>query len=361
MNIEWNISVVLAHSVMYFARESAGGTWGVLKACSPEIPTPQDPAISYINGMVEELKQFPLMRKVMAAAQTGEKVEVDGTTYDFTGKGDADYQRKFADQMGQALLDNQKKYGSDIIKQRLTELERSDPEGFKARKDLYSRIIGSIQSGAPDYEAAMQLEGEVLADLERGAQLGPRRLKEVQEGVRGHQVARGGGYGTADTFQEAGVVEMAGRQQLNSAQQMALDFLRSGVSKEDKENRFNQQGMANLGAFLSGETPTAQFGQLSGAQNGAAPFFMGQPIPGVNMNAGVQGMQNQFSAYLADANYASQQISPAFAGLGMGLQGAAAATAWMPQNNAPNPWTINTQATNGSDGYAWGVTGSKKF
>jgi hypothetical protein len=67
--------------------------------------------------------------------------------------------------------------------------------------------------------------------------------------------------------------------------------------------------LANAASFLSGSTPVAQFGQISGAQQGASPFNpMGiQSGIGVNPNAGAQGQQYAMNTYNQKMNYASQQ------------------------------------------------------
>jgi hypothetical protein len=73
--------------------------------------------------------------------------------------------------------------------------------------------------------------------------------------------------------------------------------------------RMRQQRLANAASFLSGTTPVAQFGQISGAQQGAAAFNpMGvQSGLTLNPNAGAQGQQFAMNTYNQQMNYAAQQ------------------------------------------------------
>ena len=104
-------------------------------------------------------------------------------------------------------------------------------------------------------------------------------------------------------------------------QQRALQFLESGASPEDIEYRKTQTGLANLSAFLRGETPTAQFSQLSGAQNGAVPFTQApQSNVGLNPNAGSQGANYAQNIYGTQVNSYQQQANPYLAGTGIGIQ-----------------------------------------
>jgi len=123
-------------------------------------------------------------------------------------------------------------------------------------------------------------------------------------------------------------------------QQKAAAFLSGGFAKADRNYKKDQQDLANLGAFLSGQTPTAQFQQLSGAQNGAAPFVGTTPGPGLNPNAGAQGAQ--FAQQNYQTQMANPQNNPWMQGLGMGLQ------------------TIGTAAAiGGQQGFGWWGAGKK--
>ena len=181
-------------------------------------------------------------------------------TYDFKGYSDADATREemefgleAADKMAAGMLDVQKKHGLDFVAQRNLELEASDPIGAAVRKKLGE---------------------EALAGLERGYELDPGMRREVDQGSLSHMAATGNILGSGSAVQ-------------------------AGERRGDAAFRQYQQRLANAASFLSGSTPVAQFGQLSGAQQGASPFNpMGiQSGIGVNPNAGAQGQQFATNTY----------------------------------------------------------------
>ncbi len=283
--------------------------------------TPKGPdyAASAREGVYAELETSPFTYLINAVAKTGGRIELDGQTYDFTGLGDADNARVTAEKMAQALLDMQQKYGADYVRQRLAELQASDPDGQTARKQLYEATMASLD--APINEQNYKVQELLLDRLGRGAQLDPETTRQVQQNVRGVQAARGNIRGNAAVAQEARAVTAAGEQQRSASQQQAADFLAAGLDPTDVEYRRIQQGMANLGAFLGGETPTAQFGQLSGAQGGAAPFIGGGPnAVQINPNAGVQGAQQAQNQFAIQSSYDRTQANPFLAGASLGLQ-----------------------------------------
>ena len=133
--------------------------------------------------------------------------------------------------------------------------------------------------------------------------------KGAMQGVLGSQSKRGNLFGNAPSIQEA----------------MAVG---------DVGYRIYQQDVANMGAYGAGVAPTAQFGALSGAQQGASPF-QGQNI----MQTGIGAMSNQQfgqatgGIYDAQVKLAQQgspwsQIGGMAAGLGLtALTGGAAGMA----------------------------------
>ena len=209
-------------------------------------------------------------------------------TYDFKGYSDADATRedmKFggeaADYMAKTMLEVQQKYGKDFVKQRLEELKAADPTGYEVREML----------------------GEsAKADLARGTELSPEMARQVTQQERAAQSARGNIYGSAPAAAEA-------------------------MSLGDAGFRMRQQRLANAASFLSGSTPVAQFGQISGAQQGASPFNpMGiQAGIGVNPNAGAQGQQFAMNTYNQKMNFAAQQqpIGSQLLGMAAGIGGQA--------------------------------------
>jgi hypothetical protein len=222
---------------------------------------------------------------------TGAEKEVD-----FTGIGDIDMSRanldyyiESAGKISESMLEQSEAHGVRFVEQRRKELEAADPEGFAMRQEMGKRIM---EGGEKHFMAA---------------------AKGAMHGTRGSQSARGNLFGNAPSMQEA----------------MAVG---------DVGYRMYQQDLANMGAFGAGVAPTAQFGALSGAQQGASPF-QGQNIlrsgigPMSNQQLGQtsMGIYGQQSAnYRADLAQGSpwSQIGGMAAGLGLtALTGGAAGMA----------------------------------
>jgi hypothetical protein len=209
-------------------------------------------------------------------------------TYDFAGSSDADATREemefgaeAADFMAKTMLEVQQKYGKDFVKQRIEELKAADPTGYEVRQ-----MLG---------DAAKE-------DLARGTELSPELARQVTQQERAAQAARGNIFGSAPAAAEA-------------------------MSLGDAGFRMRQQRLANAASFLSGTTPVAQFGQISGAQAGASPFNpMGiQSGITLNPNAGAQGQQWAMNTYNQQMNFAANQqpIGSQLLGMAAGIGGQA--------------------------------------
>lgn len=295
----------------------------------PDIPDPNEAAIA---GTVADLQNFPFQYTIDAVAKMGGKWTdpATGKTYDFTGLGDADNAAIISDQMAQALLDIQKNYGADYVRQRIENLKQADPKGYAARKELFDRIMADANR-RPDRPLSNELQGLITQTLEKGGRLDQRATQQVQEKVRGGQVGRGLYLGNAAAQQETGALVDASDQVRSQRQQQGVNFLEAGVSPEDVEYRRIQQALANLGAFVNNQTPEAQFGQLSGAQAGAAPFTStGTPNARTNPNAAAEGISFAYGSY----NNLSQQANPwlASASTGINTLGTMASLGWSPWN-----------------------------
>lgn len=270
---------------------------------------PDAPSIAGANeaGVWADLETLGVRKLIANASKYGKSVDVkvpifdadgnkkkdeDGNivfkdvTYDFKGYSDADSTRadmefggEAADFMAKTMLEVQQKYGKGFVKQRLEELKAADPTGYEVREML----------------------GEsAKADLARGTELSPEMARQVTQQERAAQSARGNIYGSAPAAAEA-------------------------MTLGDAGFRMRQQRLANAASFLSGSTPVAQFGQISGAQAGASPFNpMGiQAGIGVNPNAGAQGQQFAMNTYNQKMNFAAQQqpIGSQLLGMGAGMLG----------------------------------------
>lgn len=273
------------------------------------------------QGVYADLETYPLRYLTDAASRTGGVVTIDGKTYDFTGLGDADNARVMSDKMAQTLLDIQKGLGPQFIEQRIAELKQADPQGYAARKDLFDRIMADSQAN-PDRPMAEELQNSIASTLQNAGKLDKKGLEEVQGQVRGGQISRGNYLGEAATSQEANAVVGASNTLRDQQQETAQGFLGSGVTPEDVAYRRMQQSLASLGAFQSGQTPTANFASLSGAGNGAAPFYGGSGSGvGLNPNAGSMGINNALAMYGGNINWQQQQVNPYLAGFSTGISG----------------------------------------
>lgn len=291
--------------------------------CGPTTPKEPDYYTEATTAAVADAKSIEVRKKIENAALTGGKVTVNGKVYDFSNMGEADYQRAYGDAMANAALEIQKSYGDQYIQQRQAELEAADPDGVAGRKMLWDQVQRSLSTSGEGQDNAKALEASILAELEKGGTLDPGVEHDVRQRVLGAQVARGNFLGGAAATNEARAMTDASTAVKTAREQRALDFLASGASPEDIEYRKTQTSLSNLASFLRGETPTAQFGQLSGANNGAAPFTMA-PASNVSLdpNAGSRGASYAMANYNTAADYASQQANPWMAGTALGIQGA---------------------------------------
>ena len=297
-----------------------------------EVPEPPNYAAQAVEGTRADLENYPFRYQIEALSRMGGKATINGKEYDFTGLGDSDNAAAMSDQMAQALLDIQRNYGAGFVDQRLRELERADPAGYAARRQLFDRIrAGATET--PDRPLADSLQSEINAELSKGGALDSRQLEEVQQGVRGKQVSRGITLGNAAINEEGKAVASAGETVRAGRQQSALDYLGSGVTPEDVEYRRVQQSLANLGAFMGGTTPTAQFRTLSSAGNAAAPFTAAQPNQQrTDPMAARTGVNNALAIYSGQVNWNNQQVNPWIAGLSAGASalGTASDLGWKP-------------------------------
>lgn len=276
----------------------------------------------------------------------------DALDEDFTGLGDADVQSAYARQMAEAILKDQQELGPEFIKTAREQLKLADPEGFAAREQLYAEILA--QMGRTQEEPiADSLEAQILAELNAGADTDTQANREIEQALTGVQTERGGGYGKADEYQQAMSQGLAGEARRAQRQQKAAAFLSGGYSKKDRDYKKSQQDMANLAAFLTGQSPTAQFQQLSGAQGGATPFVMSAPGAVTNPNAGAQAAAFNQGNYNTQMN--NQPANPWLAGLGLGGQAAGAiATLGGPQGFG---WWGGQKTPATNPGQVWGYEG----
>jgi hypothetical protein len=259
------------------------------------------------------------------------KIPSQTKTVDFTGYGEADVQGKIARQSAENILALQEKYGKQFIEEAIRQQELADPEGTAARAKLYELIQQQATAEKPDRPVADLLDSQVSEQLAAGKGLDRISSDVLREAVAASLSARGDSAGGAD-FSQPLTSGFEGQRRLDAGQQKALSWLTSGATPEDVEYRREQQIMADLAAFVNGQTPQSQFQNLSSAQNGPAPYYQGNPLPGQNPNAGPAMQNAQLQGWNAQMGFESSQVDPWMAGLSAIINGAGAAgqAGWKP-------------------------------
>jgi hypothetical protein len=213
--------------------------------------------------------------------------------------------------MAQTLLDIQREKSPAIIAQRLEELKVADPKGYEARQQLFDKIMADANAN-PDRPLSTATSRLIQDELAKGVGFNDNKQKqEVQDAVRGNQVGRGIYLGNTASSQEAKTVVGAGESLRNQRQQDALNLLQSGSAPEDVAYRQFQQTLANLGSFVNGQTPEAQFGQVSAASSGPVQFgTQGVNTNLFNPNAAGQGVNDAMQNFNTQQNYNQTQANP---------------------------------------------------
>lgn len=250
---------------------------------------------------------------------------------DFTGMGEADVQGSLARQYADMITDLGDKYGVAFIEEARKQLELSDPEGTAARSKMSSMIDDQINR-QPDRPVADLLDRQVGDQLQSGRKLDAISRDVLDSSVQDAIRSRGGTMAGAD-FADPLQTGLAGEQRLQSGMQKAAGWLSSGATPEDVAFRREQQNLANLGAFMGGRTPQAEFANLSGAQQGAAPFNTGgAQLPRMDQNAGAASQQFAMNNYQTQTAGQLGQANPWMAGLsGMfSMSSALGSAGWKP-------------------------------
>ena len=335
---------------------------------SPKIPDPNEAAMAGVN---RQTQLYPYEYMINSMSQLGQKGDVINpitgkpVALDFTGQGTADVQNVFQGQMAKTLLDIQQGMGPQFITQRLGELKQSDPTGYAAYQQLFDQIQQEANQGGPNIQLSTDTQNQIQKVLQDSKQLTPEELSQVQQGVRGNQVQSGLYLGAMPAQQEASAVVGALDQKQSAAQKEAQSFLQAGISPSDIQYRKTQQDMANLGAFISGQNPTAQFGSIAGAGQGAAPYAdTGYSTPTMNLGQmASQGIQDANQAYGLQNQYSQSQANPYMAGLSTAFQGASTAanlgafntqSPYSPQTGPNTSFTANPSGNTGAWAQAQG-------
>lgn len=247
-------------------------------------PPPPDYAAANREGIETDIKTLPARKIIESLAKSGGKGRVkvgdEFIDVDFTGFGDLDQQaidleamQTSADAIAAMNLDIQQRYGEQMNLEQLKRIKEADPVGYELRQKLAQTT---------------------LEELSAGRELGEDAARQVEQSVRGAQSARGNVYGSANIGQEA-------------------------LAKFDAGQRLLTQRMSQAQAYALGTPITAQYGAISGAQQGAANFAPMQLQQGIaqNPNAGAQAAQFAQSNYSTYVQGLQNQSNPWMEGLGI--------------------------------------------
>lgn len=294
-------------------------------------PSAPDPTIAAQVGIWQTEKNFPFSSEINALSQTGGKEKINGKTYDFTGLGTADIQNQYSDQMAGVLLAIQQKYGAAYITQRLADLKQSDPQGYAAYQQLFDKIQQEAKQTPPDMPLSQATQDHINGILKGSTSLTPDEMTQVKQQQGAQDAASGIMLGNAPAQAMGRAAVGAVDNKTNQAEAAANQYLSKGVTPSDILYRKLQQDMANEGAFINGQNPTAQFGSLAGAQNGASPNpntgF--QPSQMNEFAAAGQGIANSNQMFAYQNQLAQGSANPYLAGLSSLIQGGTtAASIW---------------------------------
>lgn len=311
-------------------------SYGLSAATQPNQP---DLASSSKELSDTEAAMLPVKRQLEALAQQGRKGTITipaagknparSITVDFTGIGSADVQSAVAQKMAKLGLDQAQKYDSQFIEQSLAQQKLADPESFAARDKMDALIQSQINRpmDQPVAELLQKQVGDELTAAQAG-RLDPEMQAMLDQATEAALSQRGGDSGVAGDFAGALTTGSSGEARRAAALQKAQGWLASGATPEDTAYRREQQNIGNLSAEVTGQTPTSQFGAMSGAQQGPTPNNFGAALSQMPTNT----TQTGANAAIAQANAQASQANPWLAGMSalLNVGSAAGKAGWKP-------------------------------
>lgn len=224
--------------------------------------------------------------------------------FDFTGYGTADIEGKRARDQADLELEIGKKYGVDFATQARLNQEQADPLGTAARAKEYELL----QKETPVSPISGTLNDQITAQVKAGRGVDPMSAELLDRALAQANAVRGNQTAGADVLESLGTGAQ-GEARAQAAAGKGRQFLASGQTPEDIAYRRTQQGISNLGAFVNGQTPQSQFGNISRANQGAAPVTGAQKNATMPNNAGQIGQNFASNAYAANVNAAQNNPS----------------------------------------------------
>jgi hypothetical protein len=231
-------------------------------------------------------------------------------TADFTGMGDIDAQEQAASDMAKMILENQQKYGLDYVEEAKRQLELSDPTGTAGRKQLFDMVMKDLESPSPERPVAGALDSQIAEQLKSDS-LPTDTTAAIKRSILDSNAAD---QGLTDEIQAQLETESAAGNRTADQQRM-LQWLTSGATPQDVEYRRKQQAMSNVGSFMAGRTPQAQFSQLAGAQQGASATGAAPGLPNFGNDSQNQALNNSMYQQGMRVQATADMINPWMAGL----------------------------------------------
>jgi hypothetical protein len=354
MNIDFNTSMVLAHSVMLFAKDDWAKDyscipWGQPQMCGPDY---KQPNFSEANAeaVKAQAETFPFLRAMDAAAKLGTTVKYGDKTYDFSGKQDdgtfkpiGDIQigeafaraaAKIAPELTQNQLDLANKFGTKFAQQRRNELEALDPRKF----DLYEQFLSDVKGDAaapdtridsPTYERVgmpgsqkdtgasqlirSELERQIQQGLSQVGTLDPSMERRVQQAARARGSSIGNVLGNPSALRESLAIQDALGNANSQRWNAAMGLLQSGQSTSDTANRNAQEAFQNILA-ATGQRNTAAQQSFAGQMASQQQMLTGrqQNIANVQSALGLQPVSSQAAQLGGLQQGASPFITPQY-------------------------------------------------
>jgi hypothetical protein len=262
---------------------------------------------SQITQLQNQLKNTPAAGSTIYLDSSGKVVPESQAVSNFAGNSTADIQGTLMQQQIQGQLANAAQYDPQFIANKLAEEQQANPQGVAARADLYDQIQKQINT-PPTSPVADTMNQQVQTQVNAGSGLTP----EEQAALDSQVGAQGG---NNPNFSTALTTGFAGQTRAQNNANEGASWLSSGETPADIQYRAEQQNLANLSSYISGQTPESQFSQLSGAQSTATPSYSNTPQPSFNLGAGQQGQQAAITQYGQQTQQAESQANPWSAGL----------------------------------------------
>ena len=328
MNIDFNTSRVLAHSVMLFAKDDWAKDYSCIPWGQPQMCCGGDeykaPDLAAANRAAVEAnaETFPKLRALEAAAKLGRKIEVDGKTYDFSETGDIQVATAFARAAAQIApelagkqLELAKEFGTQFSQQRRSELEALDPEKFKLYDQFLKNTSGDLAApdtriDSPIYESVgmpgaskdtgasqlirSELERQIQQGLSQVGTLDPSMERRVQQAARARGSSIGNVLGNPSALRESLAIQDALGNANSQRWNAAMGLLQSGQSTSDTANRNAQEAFQNILA-ATGQRNTAAQQSFAGQMASQQQMLAGrqQNIANVQSALGLQPIVGQ--------------------------------------------------------------------